>query len=329
MNTLSQSNEHLLDSRVAVVIPCYKVAHHIDKVVSQIGTEVTTIYIVDDQCPEHTGKYLKKSVTDTRVKILIHETNQGVGGATMTGYREAIKDQHDIIVKIDGDGQMDPTLIHQFIQPIISGKADYTKGNRFYNIEDMRTMPTMRIIGNMALSFFSKLSSGYWQLIDPTNGYTAISGKVAKHLPLNKINKRYFFESDLLFHLNIMRCVVVDIPMTAIYADEISNLKIHKILFKFFTGHIKNFHKRIFYNYFLRGFSIASLELLCGILFMFSGLSIGIINWIKAAQASKFASSGTVMLAALPIIIGFQLLLAFLNFDIVNSPRQPVSKSLE
>ncbi len=134
------------------------------------------------------------------------------------------------IVKIDGDGQMDPKLLKRFVLPILKGQADYTKGNRFYNLDNIDRMPGIRLFGNAVLSFMTKLSTGYWDTFDPTNGYTAIHSKIAEQLPFDKISSRYFFESDILFRLNTLRAVVFDIPMETLYGDEKSNLKITKIL---------------------------------------------------------------------------------------------------
>ena len=148
----------------------------------------------------------------------------------MTGYRVALDDGMDIMVKIDGDGQMAPELLPDFVAPILAGEADYTKGNRFFDLEQVSQMPTVRLLGNAVLSFFNKISSGYWNLFDPTNGYTAIHRDVAACLPFGRISRRYFFESDMLFRLNTLRAVVVDIPMHASYGDEVSNLRISKVV---------------------------------------------------------------------------------------------------
>jgi len=228
----------------------------------------------------------------------------------------------EIIVKVDGDGQMDPSLIPDFIAPIAAGEADYTKGNRFFDLEEIRAMPRMRIFGNAVLSFMTKLSSGYWDVFDPTNGYTAIHKDVARHLPLKKISHRYFFETDMLFRLNILRAVVVDIPMSAKYGDEVSNLKISKIVGEFFFKHVRNFWKRIFYNYYLRDMSLASIELPLGVLMLIGGFFFGGYHWISSWQAGSQTPAGTVMLAAMPIIVGLQFILAFLSYDISSMPRR-------
>lgn len=314
--------------KIGVVIPCYRVTQHIDAVISNIPEIVDKIYVIDDACPQNTGDTVRQNIDDHRITILSHEENQGVGGAVMTGYEQALKDDMDIVVKIDGDGQMNPALISLFIRPIIEGRADYTKGNRFYFIDDVRSMPGLRIFGNAVLSFMTKLSSGYWHLFDPTNGFTAIHKTALSQMPLDKIAKRYFFESDILFRLNIARAVIEDIPMRAVYNDEESGLKIGKIVFPFLKGHIRNFFKRVFYNYYLRDFSLASIQLALGIPILLFGLSFGVWQWMHSAATGEISSAGTVMLSALPIIIGFQMLLSFLQHDIQAGPRNPLQKKL-
>lgn len=310
---------------IAVVIPSYKVKKHILHVISRIGQEVSAIYVVDDQCPEQTGTFVLEKCHDPRVKVLFHEVNQGVGGAMITGYKQALKDGHEVIVKIDGDGQMDPALLPMFVQPILDGKADYTKGNRFFHLSGVKNMPAMRLFGNALLSFVNKVVNGYWDIVDPNNGYTAIHTNVLKFLPLDKIETRYFFESDMLFRLNTVRAVVWDIPMDAMYGDEESNLRITRVLLEFPPKYFSRFIKRIFYNYFLRDFNVGSLELVCGTcLTLFGGL-FGMKNALKYASLGIEAPSGTVMAAALPVILGFQLLLSALSYDISNIPRHPLS----
>jgi dolichol-phosphate mannosyltransferase len=314
--------------KIAVVIPCYKVRKHILQVIKSIGVEVTKIYIIDDACPEKTGVFVSRHCKDKRVTILRNISNLGVGGAVMYGYQQAIHEKMDIIVKIDGDGQMDPRLIPIFIQPIICGVADYTKGNRFFDIDELTSMPKIRLFGNALLSFFTKFSSGYWNLFDPTNGYTAIHTSVASHLPFHKISNRYFFETDMLFRLNLLRAVVIDIPMAAKYSGEVSNMRISNILFEFIIKHIRNLFKRILYNYYLRDLSVASIELPIGIILLFFGVFYGLFNWSLSAHLGLRSSAGTVMLSALPIMSGIQLILAFLAYDINSVPVYPRSKIL-
>ncbi|MCP3901576.1 MAG: glycosyltransferase family 2 protein, partial [Desulfobacteraceae bacterium] len=312
-----------INNQIAVVIPTYKVRKHILKVIGKIGPEVSWIFVVDDCCPEKSGNYVENNCQDKRVIVLRTSENLGVGGAVITGYKKAIEVGVEVIVKIDGDNQMEPSLIPQFVAPILAGQADYTKGNRFFNLEGTRNMPKVRLIGNAALSFLTKLSSGYWDIFDPTNGFTAIHSGVVQHLPLKKISRRYFFETDMLFRLNIIRAVVVDIPMVAKYGDEVSNLKARNIIIEFFFKHGRNFAKRIFYNYYLRDVSVASLELPVGIFMLLFGSILGITHWIKSFNTGITTPAGTVMLSALPVILGFQLILAFIGYDISRVPNRP------
>ena len=305
---------------IAVVIPSYKVTRHILAVIQNIGPEVDRIYVVDDCCPDHSGRFVQEHNRDPRVSVLFNEVNLGVGGAVMAGYRAAIDDGFDIIVKIDGDGQMDPSLLPRFVAPIISGRADYTKGNRFYDLEKIARMPKIRILGNAVLSFMAKFSSGYWSSFDPTNGYTAIAASTAAKLPLHRISRSYFFETDMLFRLNTVRAVVLDIPMDAKYETEFSNLKISQILGEFFYGHFRNFCKRIFYNYYLRGMSVASLELPLGLGLIGWGVWFGAHHWMRSISAGAVTTAGTVMISALPIMLGVQLCLAFIAFDVASEP---------
>ena len=317
-----------LEARVAVVVPCFKVTGHIIDVISAIPSAIWRIYVIDDACPDGSGKLVETNLSDPRTKVIFHTENLGVGGAVMTGYQAAISDGADIIVKVDGDGQMDPLYIPHFVLPIIMGEADYTKGNRFYDLEEIRAMPAIRLFGNAVLSLMAKLSTGYWNLFDPTNGYTAIHADVARHLPFAKISNRYFFETDILFRLNTLRAVVVDVPMSAKYGEEVSNLKISRIIGEFLFKHMRNSCKRIFYNYYLRDMSLASLELPLGMLLVLLGTGFGLYNWYVSAHDNAVTPAGTVMLAALPILMGTQLLLAFLGSDIASVPRRPRHKSI-
>ena len=313
---------------ISVVIPCYRVGAHILDVIRSIGPEVTTIFAVDDRCPDGSGKFVRENCTDPRVAVLENTHNLGVGGAVMRGYEEAIAAGAEIIVKIDGDGQMDPALLPAFVVPIAAGDADYTKGNRFFDPEAFEAMPRARVVGNAALSFMTKLSTGYWNIFDPTNGYTAIHARVAERLPFKKISNRYFLETDILFRLNILNAVVVDVPMQARYEDEVSGLRIGKIIPEFFAKHVRNFIKRIIYRYFTRDFTAASVELVAGLLLVSFGMIWGSYHWYLSAIRDIVATAGTVMIAALTVLMGLQLLLAFLNYDIASVPKRVLHPNL-
>src|SRR3954469_2722834 len=314
--------------RVAVIIPCFKVTAHVAAVIERIAPEIDAIYCVDDACPDGSGKFIEKTVSDRRVKVLYHDENQGVGGAMLTGYRQALADGHDVLVKIDGDGQMDPALIPQFVYPIETGAADYTKGNRFFDLENVQGMPLVRLIGNGGLSFLTKLSSGYWNIFDPTNGYTAIHRSLGERIVQRKIDKRYFFETDMLLNLYLLRAVVQDVPMAAIYGTERSNLQVRSIALPFLVKNIRNTFRRFVVHYLIRDFSLATLEAIVGTLLLAFGLIAGGTFWIRSYVDGHLATAGQVMIAALPILSGTQLLLSALNFDMRNVPsivRHPLA----
>lgn len=309
--------------KVAVVIPCYKVRRHILGVIEGLPPVVDQIYCVDDKCPEDSGGLIEQVCADPRVRLVRHEENQGVGGATLTGYRAAIAGGADVLIKIDGDGQMDPDLIELFVAPIAEGRADYAKGNRFHNIEDTRGMPAIRVFGNACLSFITKLSSGYWTVFDPTNGYTALERTVAQRIVERKVSRRYFFESDMLFHLYMERAVVADVTMSSRYADEESNLRIGKIFGTFAVRNLRNMVKRVVVQHYLRDFSLGSVELVVGLTAMGFGAFFGLLRWYHSSMSGQPASAGAVMLSAMPILLGFQLCLNALSYDIQSVPRTP------
>jgi dolichol-phosphate mannosyltransferase len=308
---------------VAVVIPCYKVTRHILGVIAGLPPVVDRIYCVDDHCPDGSGDLIEAQCRDPRVRVLHLVENQGVGGATLAGYRAAIEDGADIMVKIDGDGQMDPDLIELFLHPIAEGRADYAKGNRFYNLEDTKGMPLVRLVGNAVLSFITKLSSGYWTVFDPTNGYTAIERTLARRMVERPIARRYFFESDMLFHLYMERAVVEDVPIPARYGDETSNLRVRAIFWSFLTKNAGNMFRRVVVQHYLRDFSLASVEGPAGLLAVIFGLTFGLAKWSESIATGHAASAGSVMLAGMPILVGIQLCLGSLNYDMQRTPRTP------
>lgn len=313
-----------MTDKIAVVLPCYKSKKHVLDVIGRIGPEVFLIVAVDDACPMETGAHIRADCSDPRVVVVNNETNLGVGGAVIHGYRVALAREADIIVKIDSDGQMDPAILPQIVHPIVQRLADYAKGNRFHNIESVRKMPAIRLFGNAALSFLTKLSSGYWTIFDPTNGYTAIHRTALEMLPLDNLDRRFFFESDMLFRLYLAGAVIIDVPIRVAYSDEESNLRIRKVMLQFLFKNIRNFFKRILYRYFLRDVNLGSLELLAGTPLLVFGVVYGASHWIRSAAAGVIATAGTVMVAGLPILAGLQMILGFFAFDVIAVPRVPL-----
>jgi len=317
-----------LNARIAVVVPCYRVKEHVGDVLASLGPEVGAVYCIDDACPDGSGDYIETTIRDPRVRVLRHAVNQGVGGAVMTGYRQAIEDGADVIVKLDGDGQMDPALLPGLVAPVLRGECDYAKGNRFWDLSRIGSMPLVRRMGNLCLSFLSKASTGYWDVFDPTNGYTAIHARVAEHLPFESISKRYFFESDMLFRLNTIRAVVADVPMHAVYGNETSGLSELRAAGEFLAKHARNFCKRVAYNYFLRDLSLASLELLAAVSLLGFGACFGGWHWAHSVSEGTSTPVGTIMIATVSVVSGLQFLLAFLGYDIAAVPRRPLSPAL-
>jgi|RhiMetdeSRZDD1v2_1073273.scaffolds.fasta_scaffold207791_2 dolichol-phosphate mannosyltransferase len=315
--------------KIAIIIPCYNVAETISSVLTSIGPEVYRIYCVDDASRDRTAAVVaEQALADYRIVLIRRGANGGVGAATVTGYVAALAHGADVLVKIDGDGQMDPSHIGRFVAPLLDGSADYVKGNRFFSIETVQAMPTIRIFGNAGLSLLTKLSTGYWNIFDPANGFTAIAGNVARTLPLEKLHRRYFFESDLLFRLGINRAKIVELPIVSFYQNENSHLSELRCLFTFPLLHARNFFKRIAYNYFLRNFSVASLNLLVGTLLTLFGLTFGLIQWNRSAELGIPATAGTVMLSALPFTLGIQFILSFLSHDVAMTPSEPLQTRL-
>ena len=313
----------LRDAGIWLVIPCYKVRDHILQVIESAPAWIEGIVCVDDACPQGSADFLQAQGLDPRVVIVRLAQNQGVGGAVIAGYAEAARRGGRILVKVDGDDQMDLSYLPHLVAPILLGEADYTKGNRFSSLSHLTTMPGLRAFGNAVLSFAAKVSTGYWNIFDPTNGFTAIEASVAKQVTEKRISRRYFFETDLLYHLGTLRAVVRDVPMPARYGDEVSNLRIGAVLGPFVFRHLRNFVRRIFGQYLVRDFNVAPLESLSGLALLAFGSLYG-LNWLAVRDPGQAASAGVVMTAALPVIIGVQLLLQAMNFDVINVPSRPI-----
>ena len=306
-----------------LVVPCYKVKNHVLRVIERTPPWFEGIVCVDDGCPEGSGDFIEAENTDPRVVVIRLAKNQGVGGATMAGYAEAARRGARVMVKVDGDDQMDLGMAAQLVAPILLGEADYAKGNRFTSISHLTTMPTVRVVGNAMLSFAAKLSTGYWNIFDPTNGYTAIEANVARLVMEKRVSRRFFFETDLLYHLGTLRAVVRDVPMPARYADEVSNIRIGNIVGPFLFKHMRNFAQRVVGQYFVRDFNAASVELVFGLFFLLFGLGYA-MSYMASRIPGQAASAGVVMLAALPVILGVQFLLQAMNFDVLNVPNRPI-----
>ena len=313
------------DQRVVVVVPAYRVEDQICDVIAGIPNFVSHIIVVDDASPDETSKRVAES-RNPRVVLLRHRKNRGVGGAMATGYRHALRLGADIVVKMDGDNQMDETYLPRLIEPLLAGEADYAKGNRFLDLMMLRQMPWIRRIGNTALTFLTKAASGYWGVCDPNNGYTAIRAEVLRLVDFSRIHPRYFFESSMLIHLNILRAAVTDVPIPARYGDEVSSLRVHRVLWEFPINLFRGLANRIYWRYFMLEFAPQGLFFLAGLLAFVFGALFGGWRWYLSWETGVIQSTGTVMIAVLPLLMGFELLLQAIVMDMNAVPREPLSR---
>lgn len=312
---------------IDAVVPCYRVRAHVCDVVRRALAQdgVRNVVAVDDGCPEKSGELVRATFAqEPRVKVLFHTGNQGVGGAVCTGYSQAFGDGADVVVKVDGDGQIAPELIGTLVAPIQRRQADYAKGNRFFYPRHLAQMPRVRLFGNACLSLVSKASSGYWAVMDPTNGFTALHRVAYEHLEPQLLSRDYFFESDMLYRLGIIRAVVADVPTPVVYGGEQSSLRIGRVLLQFPGRFFARVFRRVAFHYFIRDFNVASLELLFGFPLLIAGLAFGGYHWWSNAAAGELTPPGTVMITGLLILTGFQLLLSAVNYDITHGPGTPL-----
>jgi glycosyltransferase involved in cell wall biosynthesis len=316
------------DVAIGVVIPAFCVENQIERVLAGIPDYVRGIIVVEDASRDGTRARLK-AVRDPRLIVIEHAHNRGVGAAMATGFARAIEEGWDIVVKMDGDDQMDPEFIPALVRPLIAGAADMAKGNRYADLVALRAMPIFRIIGNAGLTFLVKMASGHWSLFDPANGFFSIRSDVLRHLDIEKLPARYFFESGLLIKLGILRAVVMDVAIPARYADEKSSLSIPRTLFGFPPKLLWGLGRRLFWRYFVYDFTALSLYLLLGIPALIGGVVYGGALWWENHKVNEFAHSGQVMMAVMPIILGAQLVLQAIALDIANTPRTPISAPLK
>jgi glycosyltransferase involved in cell wall biosynthesis len=309
--------QHFKNHSIAVVIPCYKVEKQIQKVVTEIPDYVTSIILVDDASPDQTGEILDQLAKEnSKITVLHHSKNQGVGGAMISGFQEALKQNQEVVIKIDGDGQMNISYFDKMLNAVFEEKYNFVKGNRFFDRKMLQKMPAIRQIGNIGMSFLIKMTSGYWNIFDPTNGFFCIHASVLKRIDFNRLSNRFFFESSLLIELYYTGAKIKDIPMPAIYAEEKSNLSIWKTLFTFPPKLFKALLRRIWLRYFIYDFNINSLYIFFGVPLFFFGLIFGIIKWIHYGILQAPTPTGTIMVAVLSLVLGFQMILSAIQYDI-------------
>jgi len=312
--------------RVVVVVPAYKAEATIGTVLEEIPRWVARVVVVVDGSPDRTTAVVQEiAQRDRRIVTIVREVNGGVGAAVRDGYAHALLLGAEVVVKMDSDGQMDPAYLPNLVLPIALGQADYTKGNRFRRPDALAEMPAVRLIGNAVLSLLTKLSSGYWQLLDPTNGYTAISREALTTLDLRKLDARYFFESSMLIELGLARAVVADVAMPSRYRGEASHLSLGHSAFSFAYKHVRHVLRRLVYRYLLTDFSAVSLLLALSLPLVGIGVGFGLWSWMDSALRGVPATAGTVMLAAFPAAGGAYCLVQAMVYDIMSTPQRPLT----
>jgi dolichol-phosphate mannosyltransferase len=304
--------------RVGVVIPAYRAEGTIAAVIRGLPDEIAHIIVVDDASPDRTVE-AAEALRDRRVRVVRRTANGGVGAAVKTGYEAALEAGCDIVVKVDADGQMDADFIPDLVFPLLTGEAGYAKGNRLWSYEASRAMPRRRLLGNLFLSLATKAASGYWNVLDPTNGFTAVRADVLRRLDWRHIGDRYFFETSLLVELHLMRVPVRDVLMPARYAGERSSMRLVPIAFEFSGRLVRALMRRLVLEYFLLDFRPGSVFGLLGAALTAFGTVFGGYHWYLGHTTGISTPAGTVMVAAAPFIVGLQLLLQALLLDITET----------
>jgi dolichol-phosphate mannosyltransferase len=322
----SMLHEHLAGIDIAVVVPAYQAERWIGDTLASIPPFVRRVLVVVDGATDGTARAVDEaSARDGRVLRLDHATNRGVGAAMRTGYEHALAAGSAIVAKMDADGQMDPDELAGLVLPVALGRADYAKGNRFVHARAIRAMPAARLFGNAALSLLSKLSTGYWNLLDPTNGYTAISREALLAIDPQQLDDRFFFESSMLAELSLARAVCVDVAIPARYGGESSHLSVTRSLFEFTAKHARNFVRRLWLRYVVLDFSAVSLLLAVGLPLAAFGFVFGVRSWVHSSVYDTPATAGTVMVAAFTLAAGLFGIVQAMIYDILSVPAQPLT----
>lgn len=302
---------------VFVVVPAFNERERIAATVGGTPSFVDRIVVVDDGSTDDTASVVEGlKALDRRIVLLRNEKNFGVGGAVRHGFQWSVEHGADLLVKMDGDGQMDPDELPGLLAPLRDPDVDMAKGNRFLNARELAGMPKARLIGNFFLTFLTKLASGYWNVFDPQNGYVALKAATFRRLPLDGLAPGYFFENDLLVRVNIVGGRVVDVPMPARYRGEKSSMSLTRIVGSFPLLLFHRFWYRVYQKYVLRDFSPIALFYGLGIPLFAWGFVFGLVVWAHSIIYRQVATVGTVMLSALPVIVGLQLVLQAIVLEI-------------
>jgi glycosyltransferase involved in cell wall biosynthesis len=302
---------------VAVVVPAYNEEALVGSTVSGIPAFVDHIIVVDDGSKDETAA--RAQTADKRVEVIPHERNQGVGAAIVTGYRRAIAIGVDVTCVMAADGQMDPDDLETLVRAIAIDETDYAKANRLFTGQAWQLIPRTRYLGNAALSFMTKIASGYWHVADSQSGYTAVNLETLKLLDLDRIYRRYGFPNDLLVHLNVFNRRVRDYPSRPIYGvGERSGIRLRHVVPKISWLLLKGFFWRMGQKYVIRDFHPLILFYMLGIVLFAGGLLLGVAE-VALRIAGNPITSATIVLVALLVISGLQLLLFAMWFDMESN----------
>ncbi len=301
--------------KIGVVIPCFMGGDITLKLVEDLKIFADLIVLVDDKCPLRTGKKIKKKFNEPKIEIIFNQENLGVGGATKIGFDFLLKEGCEIIIKMDADYQMDPKNIPKLINPIIKKECDSTKGNRFTNAESLLKMPRVRLIGNTFLSYLSKLSTGYWEIFDPTNGFIAFNSYALKRINYSKTDNRYFFETDILFRCSLENININNVSIDSEYNNHFSSLQPVKEIIPFFIKNLKLLFKRIIYQYFLFDFNVGSVNLILSLLFGLTSLFYLIFLLLKTNITNIYTSAAEASFFSIVSVISMQFFLSFIFYD--------------
>jgi glycosyltransferase involved in cell wall biosynthesis len=309
------------DHCIAAVVPAYNEEKLIARVILTMPDFVDHIVVVDDKSSDHTSQ-AARATSDPRVAVITHEVNTGVGGAIVSGHRKALDLGADVAVVMAGDAQMNPAYLPALLDPIVHEGYGFTKANRFFSTDSYQGMPPHRIFGNIVLSFLTKFASGYWHIFDPQNGYTATRRDVLLRLPLHRLAQRYSYENDVLINLNILRVPARDVPIPAVYGDDVSSLRLRRAGPEISKLLLQGFWRRFFWKYVLQSFSPIALFALCGLFLTLFGTAVGIWTIVETL-GPPVATAGSVILAVAPFLLGVQMLMYALLLDIQESPDRP------
>lgn len=244
------------NNKIGVVVPAHNEEKFVAMVISTMPDFVDKIYVVNDASTDKTIEIvLNKAMQNKKLVVINRETNGGVGAAILSGHTRASQDDMDVLVVMAGDGQMDPAILSNVLDPVVEGKADYVKGDRLTKQEHRKEMPTWRTFGNLLLTWLTRIASGYWNISDPQDGYTAISLEILKKLDLDRIEKGFAFENDILVKLNVVGARVKDVQHPAVYRGQRSKIHYSKFILRTSWILLKDFFWRIWAKYLRRKYT--------------------------------------------------------------------------